>query len=123
MEKAFYRVANVDTGQGLWYNRAGEFTGLIHSEFSFCGASVVKMPHDPEIVGYLSVTDSLAELLKWFSKADLFRLQNYGYRTSEYLSSDFKFYSCNSHYVIAEASAVFVRHVDVFSETIQHQSI
>ena len=30
--KRFYRVSNVETQQGLWYNFNGEFTGLIHNE-------------------------------------------------------------------------------------------
>ena len=31
-EKTFYRVANTETEQGLWYDFKGQFTGLIHSK-------------------------------------------------------------------------------------------
>lgn len=30
MKKVFYRVANTENEQGLWYDFKGKFTGLIH---------------------------------------------------------------------------------------------
>ena len=62
MPKIFYRIANKDTKQGLWYDSEGKFTGLIHNEFNFCMNRDLPMPFDPEIVGWLSATDSLEDL-------------------------------------------------------------
>jgi hypothetical protein len=49
--KTFYRVANVTTNQGLWYNIDGEFTGLIHKKYSFCRSNVLPMPFDENLNG------------------------------------------------------------------------
>lgn len=49
--KQFYRVCNVETKQGLWYDQKGEFTGLIHTEFNFCTNSNLPMPYDENIRG------------------------------------------------------------------------
>ena len=48
-KKIFYRVANNQTEQGLWYDFAGNFTGLIHSKFDFCLNTKLPMPFDKEI--------------------------------------------------------------------------
>lgn len=42
----FYRVCNLETYQGLWYDYKGNFTGLIHNEFNFCANSELKMVWD-----------------------------------------------------------------------------
>ena len=39
----FYRVCNISTKQGLWYDTQGEFTGLIHGDFNFCLNNQLKM--------------------------------------------------------------------------------
>jgi hypothetical protein len=103
-ERVFYRVANVATGQGLWYDRSGNFTGLIHDRFSFCMNSELRMPHDPEIVGYLSATDSLEDLHNWFPPADLARLAEHGYHVAAYKSNDYKTH--NGHWVIHQDTAI-----------------
>lgn len=79
MLNLYYRIAHENTTQGLWYNAFGEFTGLIHKELNFCMNSTLPMPFDPDIVGWLSVTDSLEDLFNWFSKEDINRLENYGF--------------------------------------------
>lgn len=45
MEKLFYRIG-IDNEQGLWYNKKGEFTGLIYHEFNWMNASQLQMPFD-----------------------------------------------------------------------------
>ena len=45
--KLFYRVANKETNQGLWYDQKGNFTGLIHGRFDFCENTNLPMPFDP----------------------------------------------------------------------------
>ena len=77
--KAYYRVANIDTCQGLWYDSEGKFTGLIHKDFNFCMNKDLPMPFDPDLVGWLSATDSLEDLFNWFSKEDIARLENHGW--------------------------------------------
>lgn len=107
-KKTFYRVANTETGQGLWYDQQGNFTGLIHSEFNFCLHKDLKMDFDPELSGYLSATDSLEDLHKWFPKEDIKRLQDFGYSIHVYESADYKFYERFQHLVINQESAVLI---------------
>lgn len=45
MEKLFYRVGT-DTKEGLWYDKDGKFTGLIHDKFKWCFASALQMPFE-----------------------------------------------------------------------------
>jgi hypothetical protein len=72
--KTFYRVNNKWTGQGLWYDYAGDFTGLIHDRFRFCKNHDLAMDFDPEIAGWLSATEQLDQLWFWFPKEDIARL-------------------------------------------------
>ena len=76
MSKLYYRIAHEETQQGLWYDSKGNFTGLIHNEFNFCMNKNLPMPFDPDLVGWLSATDSLEDLFNWFSKEDIERLEN-----------------------------------------------
>lgn len=105
MEKLFYRVG-VETKEGLWYDKEGNFTGLIHTEFSWCNASKLEMPFDNELVGYLSVADSLEHLYQWFSKLELLKLQSQNFFIYEYLASDYKFYDMYKHNVINQKSSI-----------------
>lgn len=67
----YYRVCNINTLQGLWYNYNGEFIGLIHNTFDFCENSSLEMEFDETLVGWLSATDSLESLWKWFPQEDI----------------------------------------------------
>jgi len=96
----FYRVCNINTGQGLWYDYNGKFTGLIHNEFNFCQNNSLKMDYDPELVGWLSATDSIDTLWNWFSKQDIIQLQEHGWYIHTYETTDYKFYERFQHYVI-----------------------
>mgnify|MGYP001373906734 CR=1 FL=1 len=103
-KKQFYRIANNQTQQGLWYDFQGNFTGLIHNEFNFCKNTELPMPFDPEIQGWLSATDSLEDLYNWFTKEDISRLEQFGYRISLYEADDFKMH--NNHFVINQETSV-----------------
>jgi len=70
----FYRVNHEHTQQGLWYEFNGNFSGLIHNEFNFCTNNQLKMDFDPELVGWLSATDSLESLWNWFTMEDIIKL-------------------------------------------------
>lgn len=104
--KTFYRVSNERTQQGLWYNMAGEFTGLIHDRFNFCKNTALKMEFDPALKGYLSATTDIPSLLQWFPIADILELQKHGYYIYKYVSDDFKYYDKFSHYIIHEKAVI-----------------
>ena len=105
MSRLFYRIGT-DNSQGLWYNNQGEFTGLIHREFQWCKASELLMPFETELVGYISVADSLEHLYQWFSKEEIIKLQDLGFSILEYLSEDYKFYERYNHNVISQKTSI-----------------
>lgn len=105
--KRFYRVSNLQTHQGLWYDINGKFTGLIHNKFNFCLNNQLPMPFDPEVVGYLSATTTLKDLFLWFTEEDILNLQNYGYSISVYESSDYKF--LHNHWLISQANSKLIK--------------
>lgn len=103
--KIFYRVANIETHDGLWYDQQGIFTGKIHKEFDFLGASQLLMPEDKELVGFISVADSLEHLGQWFTKSERERLRESNYHTYAFLAEDYKYYSPFSHNVINQQTS------------------
>lgn len=104
MSKLFYRIG--DKEQGLWYHPNGEFTGMVHQVFNWCRASILEMPFDEQLVGYLSVADSLEHLYQWFSKEELIKLQTFGFQIYEYAATDYKFYDRYQHNVINQKTSV-----------------
>ena len=104
-KKTYYRVCNINTLQGLWYNYNGEFTGLIHHTFDFCENSSLEMEFDETIVGWLSATDSLESLWKWFPQEDIKELQEYGWYIHEFEAEDVKFYERFQHLVIKQETS------------------
>ena len=102
--RTFYRVANIETSQGLWYDKQGNFTGLIHKEFDFCSNNKLLMPYDKDIVGWLSSTDTLENLWNWFTKEDIKRLEEFGYFISVYEATKYRFH--NNHWVICQETSV-----------------
>jgi len=109
--KKFYRVSNLETQQGLWYDMQGNFTGLIHDKFNFCMNHKLPMPFNPEVVGWLSATDSIEDLFLWFSDEDIQKLEDYGYFIAEYETEDYKFYE--NHWLINQITSKFVRNVSL----------
>lgn len=110
-KKLFYRVANNKTQQGLWYNFAGGFTGLIHEKFDFCMNTKLPMPYDKNIVGWLSATDTLEDLFNWFSRDDIEKLEQYGYRITTYEAAEYKFH--NNHWIIKQDSSMLKEFVEL----------
>lgn len=111
IKKKFYRVCNQETLRGLWYDFKGDFTGLIHEDFDFCANSNLKMDFDPEIVGWLSATDNLEDLYKWFPKSDIERLQNFGWFIHEFEAEDYKFYERFQHLIIKQETSKLIRKI------------
>ena len=100
--KKFYRVSNLDTKQGLWYDMDGNFTGLIHTKYNFCMNTDLEMPFDTECIDYLSATDDINTLFNWFTVEDISQLRTFGYEIVEYESEDYKFH--NNHWLINKHS-------------------
>jgi len=62
------------------------------------------MPYEPELVGYISVADSLEHLYSWFTRNEILKLQEVGFSILEYIADDFKFYDLYKHNVINQNS-------------------
>ena len=109
--KKFYRVSNLETQQGLWYDMQGKFTGLIHDKFNFCMNNKLPMAFNPDVVGWLSAADTLEDLFLWFSREDIERLEDYGYFIAEYEATDYKFHE--NHWLINQSTSVFMRNLSL----------
>lgn len=109
----FYRVAHNETGQGLWYDNAGNYTGLIRDVYSFCKNTRLPMPFDPEVRGWLSATRSMDELFEWFPQCDIIQLERYGYYATEYKAAFARKYE--NHWLI-HAQTSQREHIHIISE-------
>lgn len=104
MEKRiFYRIANTETNQGLWYDYEGNFTGLIHTKFNFCTNNELPMPYDEDIIGWLSATDTLENLWFWFTKEDISQLEEHGYFITIFEATEYKFH--DNHWAIGQKTS------------------
>lgn len=108
-QKTFFRVCNLATRQGLWYDFDGVFTGLIHDRFSFCQNKDLQMEFDPDLVGWLSAVEQLDDLWKWFSKEDVIKLQDHGWYITEYVATEYRFYDRFQHMVIKQSTSINVK--------------
>lgn len=113
----FYRVANHETQQGLWYDYKGNFTGLIHDKFNFCTNNKLPMPYDPNIVGWLSAAETLDELFNWFTPNDIKELEKHGYRIAIYEAYEYKRY--NNHWVIKQNNSRLVICVSLIKHNVE----
>ena len=102
-KKIFYRVGNLETQQGLWYDFDGKFTGLIHDRFDFCTNKDLPMPFNEEVVGWLSAVDKLNDLFQWFTKEDIKQLEEHGYSIGVYEATEYKVHE--NHWVIKQDNA------------------
>jgi len=110
--KTFYRVGNIKTLQGLWYDKRGEFTGLIH-RYPSCKSSKLPMPYDDEITGFLSATQTIAELKEWFPVCDMAELYKFGYVVLKYNASNYKKYK--NHWLINQKTSLISEIVPIDS--------
>ena len=109
--KTYYRVCNIIQEKGLWYDTNGSFTGIIHKEYDFCGASVLPMDFDNELIGWLSAVEELDQLWGWFNKKEVKRLQEYNYFIYAFEAEEEKFYDNYKHLVIKQETATPVRKI------------
>lgn len=109
--RTFYRVNHYRTGQGLWYNYQGDFTGLIHDRFSFCKNKDLAMDFDPDLVGWLSATPTVEELHQWFPHYDLTALAKDGWYLHEYNVPEehCRFYDKFQHWLIRKGEERLMR--------------
>ncbi len=112
-KKIYYRLCHKNTLQGLWYDWKGQFTGLIHEEFSFCLNNKLEMDFDPEIVGWLSATESLETLYNWFTTEDILQLQEQGWFIHEFEATDVKFYERFQHLIIKQDTSKVIRVIEL----------
>ena len=111
--KIFYRVANNETEQGLWYDFEGNFTGLIHDKFDFCVNSDLPMPYNEDVKGWLSATDKLNDLFGWFTKEDIKNLEQFGYKITVYEATEYKIHE--NHWLIKQNSSTFIVNLPIDS--------
>jgi hypothetical protein len=112
--KIFYRVSNLESEQGLWYDFKGNFTGLIHTEFDFCTNSQLRMDYDNNLRGFLSSVETIDSLYQWFTKEEILRLQSNGYFIHEFESKDYWFYEPFQHWVISQNSSILTKRIILF---------
>ncbi len=62
------------------------------------------MPFDPDLVGWLSATESLEDLFNWFSKEDIERLEKHGWFITVYEAENVKQYK--NHLVICQETSI-----------------
>lgn len=113
--KTFYRVGNISNQQGLWYKPTGEFSGLIHNRFNFCKNNALEMPFDTELVGWLSATETIEDLFKWFTIDDIKRLESSNFLVLEYEASVYKEYHTKDykHMVVCQNTSEFKRFLTI----------
>lgn len=121
MKKTYYRV-EADDKKGLWYDKEGNYTGLIHSKFNFCNSSDLKMPFDKELIGWISVATSLDNLFEWFNKKEILKLQKYGFKILMYEAEEIKKYDKFNHFVIKQDTAKIVAKFMLFEDNIYTKS-
>lgn len=105
MTRIFYRVQELGTTKGLWYDRDGIFNNRIQTkeEFGFLRHKNLPMEKDDAIpIGWLSATHSLQTLFDWFNMDELRILKSrniylFGYRVSY---ENYMWYSKYNHYLI-----------------------
>jgi len=116
--KTFYRVCNLVTMQGLWYDYKGEFTGFIHDKFKFCTNNELRMEFDDELVGWLSAVEELDHLWAWFSKEDILELQKHDYFIHQFECDEHKFYDRFQHLVINQAKSTPIMKISLLESKV-----
>ena len=84
---------------------------LIH--YNFCANNQLEMDFDPEIVGWLSATESLATLWRWFTEDDIKKLQEHGWYIHEFEATDVKFYERFQHLIIKQDTSKVLRIIEI----------
>lgn len=80
-----FRVENLRTGEGLWYDRnTGENTRLVDALNLTNKNLPMEVDHSVALAEYLSAAESLDQLKFWFTHDDLRKLAERGFELSEY---------------------------------------
>lgn len=113
--RIFYRVGQgTPDGGGMWYNELGGFHGSMNMpKFKDLQCHAVQMPFDKDIVGYLSVAESLESLKNWFSDKDVEMLTPVGFKIEIWEATDYKEH--NGHWIINKETSKMLP-VDPFDD-------
>lgn len=112
-----YRVGKSDSLNGLWYDKNGSYTGLIHNLSEGNAALLPMGPHPifrTDGHHWISTTDSLEMLKNWFSEQDMTELTEQGYEllkieVSGYRRFHFEGYS---HEVYSDHQLIHINAID-----------
>jgi hypothetical protein len=80
------------------------------------------MDFDPELVGWLSATDSLETLYNWFTREDILKLQEKGWFVHEFEAEDAKLYERFQHIIINQETSKVTKKI-VLKETIAEKAL
>lgn len=74
-----YRVENPTTKRGLWYNEAGEYTGVVTKMNDYRNRDLPMGFEDCMAGGWHSAVDNLDDLKQWFNESEMAELEARGY--------------------------------------------
>ncbi len=112
-----YRVGRGDRKQGLWYDADGKFVGDIHT-LAEGAAGALPMGHDDIFASdnqpWLSATETLEQLKRWFSERDMLQLHERGYELLEYDVASYRrlFFPTYAHEVFSPHAVTAMRSLD-----------
>lgn len=109
MEKTFFRIHHPDN-LGLWYNKDGVFTREL-DKYSLSCANLEMDKNDDCAGGFLSCTDTLDNLFNWFTREEIQRLEEAGYRACVFKAQEHKFHDKYKHFLFKEEGSILVAQI------------
>lgn len=102
-----YRIENLNSDDGLWYNRSGERTDFIINEIDNAKSRDIPMGYNPNIVGgWLSAAETVAAMGDWLSLKDALEFESKGYQFFEVQVPEYRHEY--GHVVFQRENAIFV---------------
>lgn len=84
MSRVIYRIENLETMNGMWYNNAGVFSPILYKIAPKAKAIELPMPfdmaHKADDKNWYSAGGSIDEMNYWFSREDALNLVNNGFK-------------------------------------------
>lgn len=111
MQKLFFRVHHPDN-LGLWYNKDGIFTKEIE-KYGIACADLEMDKNEEYAGGYLSCTDSLDNLFNWFTRQEIQKLEEAGYRTCVFKAEEHKFHDKYKHFLFKQEGSILVAEIQL----------
>jgi hypothetical protein len=112
-----YRVGHADSSQGLWYDADAQETGIIHSLKEGAAGALPMGPHEvfkADGRAWISATDNLPDLGRWFSYVDMIELLDRGYQLEEIGVHRYRYlqFASYGHQVFCMEDVIFRRAID-----------